>query len=156
MGRLCPEVGAETVWKNRSHTRSGLVRFFTNRLCPRSGCRVAVLILVFGLKSCAIFSGVESLHGNLSLRARAAPGCSATPWRFRPDPAALPRPGHLRARVLRRLRFPLPAAPPPQFAAASNQIKPNQTKSNLGPAMTGSGRQSACPVLGRTAIKPPP
>jgi len=28
MAGMRQEVGAETVWKNRSHTRSGLVRFF--------------------------------------------------------------------------------------------------------------------------------
>jgi hypothetical protein len=28
MAGMCQDVGAETVWKNRSHTRSGLVRFF--------------------------------------------------------------------------------------------------------------------------------
>jgi hypothetical protein len=28
MGKMRQDVGAETVWKNRSHTRSGLVRFF--------------------------------------------------------------------------------------------------------------------------------
>jgi hypothetical protein len=28
MGKMRQDVGAETLWKNRSHTRSGLVRFF--------------------------------------------------------------------------------------------------------------------------------
>jgi hypothetical protein len=30
MGKLRQDVGAETLWKNRSHARSSLVRFFQN------------------------------------------------------------------------------------------------------------------------------
>ena len=48
MGRLRPDIGAETIWKSRSHTRRGLVRLFPNRLCPSDGCRVTVIISVFG------------------------------------------------------------------------------------------------------------
>ena len=49
MAKLRQDAGAETVWKNRSHTHSGLVRFFQTVYAQQIGADWPFLSLVLGL-----------------------------------------------------------------------------------------------------------
>jgi hypothetical protein len=49
MGKLRQDVGAETPWKNRSHTRSGLVRFFQGVCAQQIGADWPFLFRISGL-----------------------------------------------------------------------------------------------------------